>query len=522
MRRRDFLRASATALLTAEMRPRLSALGPAHRDMSVCRSRERGCEAPAESAPVQQAPRAPGSEAARPRAGSTLRPVPSPRQLAWHRRSRGLFVHFGINTFTDREWGDGTEDPRRFAPARLDARQWARAARAGGFGSLILTAKHHDGFCLWPSAYTDHSVRRSPWRDGHGDVVRELTDACRAEGLGAGIYLSPWDRHEPSYGDSPRYNDHFVAQLMELLTRYGPIVEVWFDGANGEGPNGKKQVYDWARYHAVIRRLQPDAVIFSDAGPDIRWIGNEQGTAGDPDWCPVDPDAVPYPGYGSPAATAMLQHGDPHGTVWRPGEADVSIRPGWFWHPAEDARVKSADTLEELYFQSVGRNAGLLLNVPPTTDGLFHPTDVERLTTLGDRLRSLFGSDFARGARATASSAAGPGHGAARVSDGDPERFWMPRAGDPAPRVELELRHPAAFDVVCIGEAIAWGQTVARWAVDAWTGRGWTPVARGTTIGHRRLARIPAVTASRVRLTIEQALDTPRIATLSLHRSGTA
>jgi len=223
-------------------------------------------------------------------------PRPTRAQLRYQRRERALFLHLGVNTFTDREWGTGDESPSVFNPPALDARQWARCARAAGFHSMVLTAKHHDGFCLWPSALTEHSVRQSPWRGGDGDVVRELTDACRAEGLGAGLYLSPWDRHERSYGDSPRYNDFYVAQLTELLTRYGPIAEVWFDGANGEGPNGKRQTYDWDRFHRTVRRLQPDAVMFSDAGPDVRWIGNEHGMAGDPNWAMVDPRAVPFPG----------------------------------------------------------------------------------------------------------------------------------------------------------------------------------------------------------------------------------
>ncbi|NJD20587.1 MAG: alpha-L-fucosidase, partial [Gemmatimonadetes bacterium] len=230
------------------------------------------------------------------RARPGWRPAPTPAQLAWQRDELALFLHFGVNTFTDREWGDGTEDPALFTPERLDARQWARAARAAGFRAKILTAKHHDGFCLWPTATTRHSVAGSPWRAGGGDVVREFADACRAEGLKAGMYCSPWDRNAPAYGDSPRYNDLYRDQLTELLTRYGPLAEVWFDGANGEGPNGRRQLYDWPRTWALVRRLQPEAVIFSDAGPDVRWIGNVRGSAGDPNWSTVDPAVVPFPG----------------------------------------------------------------------------------------------------------------------------------------------------------------------------------------------------------------------------------
>ena len=257
-----------------------------------------------------------------------VRPVPSPAQLRWQREELALFLHFGINTFLDREWGDGTESPRLFNPGALDARAWARDAKSAGFRSLVLTAKHHDGFCLWPSATTTHSVRSSPWRGGHGDLMRELADACRLEGLGLGVYLSPWDRHEPRYGDSPAYMRVYLAQLEELLTRYGAINEVWFDGANGEGPNGRKQQYDWPSIHSLVRRLQPGAVIFSDAGPDVRWIGNESGVAGETCWSTIDPAAVPYAGYDAPGVGDLLQRGAPDGRVWRPGESDVSIRPG--------------------------------------------------------------------------------------------------------------------------------------------------------------------------------------------------
>lgn len=418
-----------------------------------------------------------------------MRPRPSAAQLRYQRAERALFLHFGINTFTDREWGDGTESPSLFNPSALDARQWARSAKRAGFRSLILTAKHHDGFCLWPSAVTQHSVASSPWRDGGGDVVREFTDACREEGLGAGLYLSPWDRHEPSYGDSPRYNDFYIAQLTELLTRYGPITEVWFDGANGEGPNGKHQVYDWERIHRTVRRLQPGAVIFSDAGPDVRWIGNEKGIAGDPNWCTVNPDTVPYPGVSGPAVEAMLQHGDPAGRVWRPGEADVSIRPGWFWHEAENGKVKTADELVDLYFMSVGRNANLLLNVPPTRDGLLHDADVAALSAFSDRLNAIFETDLAAGARIAKSSHA----------------------------LTLTLPEPVQFDVVDLSEAIEHGQRVAGYRVEAWDGGRWATISRGTTIGHRKLDRVALTRTDRVRVVVEEAVGNPVLKRVGLY-----
>ena len=415
------------------------------------------------------------------------RPRPTPAQLAWQRDELALFLHFGVNTFTDREWGDGREDPAVFAPARLDARQWARAAHAAGFRAMILTAKHHDGFCLWPSRTTDHSVARSPWRGGRGDVVREFTDACRAFGLKPGLYLSPWDRNAPSYGDSPRYNDMYAAQLTELLTGYGRIHEVWFDGANGEGPNGRRQEYDWPRVFGLVRRLQPDAVMFSDAGPDVRWIGNERGSAGETNWSTMDPGAVPYPGPPGDAVLKALQTGDPAGTVWRPGETDTSIRPGWFHHPAEDGRVRTVDELVELYFTSVGRNSKLLLNVPPTRDGLLHDTDVARLAGMRARLDALFRTDLAAGRRVV----------------------WR-ATGARSATLEIGLGAPVRLAIADLREDITRGQIVARYALEGLDGERWRPLSRGTTIGYRKLDRFEPAAVRRVRLTIEEALEPPR------------
>jgi len=270
---------------------------------------------------------------------------PTPQQLAWQESELTMFLHFGINTFTDREWGDGKEDPKLFNPIELDARQWVQVAKDAGFKYMILTAKHHDGFCLWPSEYTEHSVKNSPWRAGKGDVVRELADACQEAGMKMGIYLSPWDRHEQTYGDSPVYNQYFRNQLTELLTNYGEISEVWFDGACGEGPNGRRQEYDWQSYYEVIRKLQPNAVI-AICGPDIRWVGNEDGVARETEWSVQDANPV--------------IHKDIEGKVWYPAECDVSIRPGWFWHKSQDDKVKSLEHLLDIYYKSVGRNRTLL------------------------------------------------------------------------------------------------------------------------------------------------------------------
>jgi alpha-L-fucosidase len=423
------------------------------------------------------------------------RPLPSAAQLAWQRDELAMFLHFGVNTFTDREWGDGKEDPAIFAPQHLDARQWARVAKAAGVRALILTAKHHDGFCLWPTRTTRHSVASSPWRGGSGDVVREFADACRAEGLRPGLYLSPWDRNNPSYGDSARYNDLYCDQLAELLTGYGTLAEVWFDGANGEGPNGKKQVYDWPRVWTLVRRLQPAAVIFSDAGPDVRWCGNEQGIAGDPNWSTVDPAIVTYPGASGPGVIGALQHGDPAGTVWRPAEADTSIRPGWFYHQAEDARVKTADQLLDLYLSSVGRNSKLLLNVPPTRDGLLHDIDAARLTEFHERQQALFATELIDGKSIT----------------------WNSSGGLRA--AEIDLGRRAAANVVRLGEDITHGQTVARYSVFGADGSGWKPLSSGTTIGHARIDRFPTAALRRVRLVIDEGIGPTTGLTIKLYGS---
>ena len=429
----------------------------------------------ASRAPLRGAPRGSG------------RPFPSPAQLAWQRDELALFLHFGVNTFTDREWGDGREDPGIFDPTRLDPREWARTARMAGFRAMILTAKHHDGFCLWPTRTTGHSVAASPWRLGQGDVVREFVDACHAEGLKAGLYLSPWDRNNPAYGDSPKYNDLYCDQLTELLTHYGPIAEVWFDGANGEGPNGKRQIYDWPRFFRLVRQLQPNAVMFSDAGPDVRWCGNEKGTAGDPNWSTVNPDSVTFPGADGPGVTDALQHGDRDGTVWRPAEVDVSIRPGWFYHPAEDGQVRTVDNLESLYFSSVGRNGKLLLNIPPTRDGLLHSTDVARLAGFRVRLNSVFERDLARDARRTSSV----------IASGRAE-------------LELDLGRAVTVAVARLEEDITRGQSVARYTLYGAVDRDWRVLSHGSTIGSTKLDLFEPVTVRRVRLAIEDAAGIPQ------------
>jgi alpha-L-fucosidase len=420
--------------------------------------------------------------------------LPSRAQLDWQRDELAMFIHFGVNTFSNREWGDGKESPSSFNPTALDARQWARSARAAGFRAMVLTAKHHDGFCLWPTATTDHSVRSSPFRGGNGDVVREFVDACRAEQLRVGLYLSPWDRNAPSYGDSPRYNDMYIAQLTELLTRYGAIHEVWFDGANGEGPNGKRQTYDWPRVWGKVKELQPQSVIFSDAGPDVRWIGNERGVAGTTNWSTVNPAIVPYPGMSGDEVMRSLQDGDRDGSVWRPGETDVSIRPGWFYHPAEDARVKSVDDLVEIYCTGVGRNSKLLLNVPPTPEGLLHSVDVQRLTGMREKLDRMFANDVVRGSPAR----------------------WRVLSDTAAVHTVLFAREERV-SVLDVREDITRGQRVAEYAIEGLVGERWQLLTRGTTIGYRRIDRIPPVSVKGLRVSISDARHRPEAVQLAAY-----
>ena len=430
---------------------------------------------------------------------------PSRRQLAWQRLELTAFLHFGINTFTDREWGDGRESPALFNPSALDARQWMRVLRSAGVRLVILTAKHHDGFALWPSRYTSHSVSASPWRGGRGDVVGEVVAAARAEGLRFGVYLSPWDRHEPSYGDSPRYNEFFRTQLRELLTRYGRIDEVWFDGAKGEGVD---QHYDWESYYRLIRELQPQAAI-AIMGPDVRWVGTESGIGRETEWSVV---AAPAADHRLAAAGLWRPEVDPQAPdlggrgrlegarslFWYPAEVDVSIRPGWFYHAAEDSRVKSVPELLDIYFNSVGRNATLLLNVPPDRRGLIAAPDSAALAQLGGVLRATFARDLAAGARRSAVS-----------RDSSAVLTWT-------------LAATAAFDVITLQERIEEGQRVERFEVDVWQEGGWRTVASGTTIGYKRLLRFPLVRSDRVRLRILAARAEPRLGRMGLFRLATA
>jgi alpha-L-fucosidase len=430
-----------------------------------------------------------------------------PRQIAWQKRELIAFIHFTVNTFTDREWGEGTEDPKIFNPTELDARQWVRVCKEAGMKLIILTAKHHDGFCLWPSEYTEHSVKNSPWKGGKGDVVGEFAAACKEAGIEVGLYLSPWDRHEKSYGDSPKYNEYFCNQLRELLTNYGPVSEVWFDGACGEGSNGKRQVYDWPKFNAVVRELAPNAVIFN--GPDVRWVGNESGFARETEWSVVGVDTLEGLGYsleaggritGKDLGSFVLLRKSKY-MVWYPAETDVSIRPGWFYHATEDGKVKSIKQLLEIYYASVGRNSLLLLNLPPDRRGLIHETDAARLAEFGRIIRETFKTNLATSSQTTG--------GAEKLVDGKWDSAWSPSEGKTTVTIEFDLGGAKTFNCVMVQEYIPEGQRVEEFSVEAWDGAAFKPVAKGTTIGYKRLIRFENTTANKVRLNILKSRATP-------------
>ena len=425
-------------------------------------------------------------------------PLPSPQQLAWQRLEFIAFAHFGMNTFTDREWGEGNEDTKLFNPTDFDARQWATVLKEAGVKLLILTAKHLDGFCLWPSQFTVHCVRNSPWRGGKGDVVREVVDALREQQIRVGLYLSPWDRNQPAYGDSPKYNQYFLNQLRELLTNYGPIDEVWFDGACEEGPNGKKQEYDWPGYYALIRELQPDALI-AISGPDIRWVGNESGVAREDESSVVKRNSQ---------------------LAWHPAECDVSIRPGWFYHAAEDGKVKSLATLADIYFKSVGRNSVLLLNIPPDRRGRIADPDVARLKEFRAFIDQLYGTDYAKNAATKASSRRDASVHERRLIDGNLDTCWTPDKS--TGYVEFDLSQARTFNVARIQENIALGERVQAYHVEVREGGKWRAITAGRVIGHKQLRRFPAVTARRVRLVIDQASAPPAISEFGLHFNSLA
>ncbi|MGW0860258.1 alpha-L-fucosidase [Streptomyces sp. NPDC002690] len=466
------------------------------------------------------------------RALSEIRP--SARQLAWQEMEFYGFIHFGMNTMTDREWGEGHDAPALFDPSDLDADQWVASLKSAGMTGVILTCKHHDGFCMWPSDATDYSVASSPWRGGTGDVVAEVADAARRHGLKFGVYLSPWDRTEASYGSGSAYDDFYVAQLTELLTRYGPVFSVWLDGANGEGPNGKRQTYDWERYYAVVRELQPDAVI-NVCGPDVRWCGNEAGETRPDEWSVV-PRALQDAertasvsqqaddgefsrlvrsddrDLGSRAALA----GHESDLVWYPAEVNTSIRPGWFHHTAEDTQVRSVDELFTIYQRSVGGNSCFLLNVPPAADGRLRDADVAALGGLGRRIEEF----RSRRIGATATVTSGIPGDVATAWPGRADTPWRPAATDTRPAVTLTFDEPSTIEAVVLGEDITEGQRVEHVVVRGGLAGEWTTLAETSAVGYQRILTFPPAEADTVVFEITAMRDTPVVARVAAIGAG--
>ena len=425
-------------------------------------------------------------------------PTPSNRQLLWQQMETTAFLHFTVNTFTDKEWGDGTESEAVFNPTKLDARQWIKALKNAGFKMAIITAKHHDGFCLWPSAFTKHSVKNSPWKNGKGDVVKEVADACREYGLKFGVYLSPWDRHETSYG-TQSYNTYYKNQLRELLSNYGEISEVWFDGAKGE--NAKSMEYDFRGYWQLVRKLQPKAVIFSDAGPDVRWVGNEKGNAGQTCWSTIDTAGM-APGKADPS---YLNVGDPNGKNWVPAETDVSIRPGWFYHPKENDKVKSPKDLVNLYYQSVGHNSLLLLNIPPNREGLLSDQDVASIIGFRKILNETFATNFARG------------NVASSLTDKKLNTFILLKANQP---LVIDFKKPVEIDRAMLQENIATGQRIVKALIEYWDGTTWEKLDEFTTVGYKRLLRFDVHTTQKIRLTILESKGIVQLAEIGFYKAS--
>lgn len=444
--------------------------------------------------------------------------VPSARQVKWHELEFYAFIHFGINTFYNSEWGTGNEDPAKFNPTELDTDQWIESLKAAGIKAAILTCKHHDGFCLWPSKHTEHSVKNSPYKDGKGDIVREMAESCKKYGIEFGVYLSPWDMHDERYGDSPKYNDYFIDQLTELLTEYGELFTVWFDGACGEGLNGKRQEYDWDRYYSHIRELQPDATI-AISGPDVRWCGNEAGDCRSSEWNVVpsrlaEPDGIAEISQKEDDASfrerkltwqdedlgsrEMLK--DEKDLVWYPAEVDTSIRPGWFYHEEEDDKVKSLEHLLDIYYNSVGGNATLLLNLPPDKRGLIHENDVKRLKEIGEYLEKTFSNSITSEAKITASSVE-EGFVAENIKTED-QNFYKSPDGEEQVTLTFEFETSHAVNHVVLRENLAYSQRIEAFEIIAETDSGHKKIYEGTVVGSRKICKFDTIETKKITLNI--------------------
>lgn len=427
-------------------------------------------------------------------------PLPTKAQLAWHETEFYLFMHFGPNTFTGKEWGEGDEPEDIFNPAELDCRQWCRIAKEAGAKGIIITAKHHDGFCLWPSKYSKHTVRESKWKEGKGDVLKDLSQACREFGLKFGVYISPWDRNHPDYG-TEKYNDVFVGMMREIFQNYGPVWELWWDGANGEGPNGKRQEYDWRRYENTVRQLSPKTVVFSDIGPDIRWVGNENGFVGDPNWNFLDTAGYKR-GIGAPA-NDTLNHGNYYGKHWIPAECDVSIRPGWFYREAENSKVKSPEKLFDIYLKSVGRGANLLLNIPPDKRGLIHEADSAALMQFRKMRDENFATNLLKDADSYYEFSQKDLYNKPLLLRGfDTTSAYY---GINLQNFIVQLSQPVKTNCIVLREAIHLGQTIRRFSIVLYSNDKPIGEVQGTSVGRKRILTFPATTITSFRVYLEDA-----------------
>ncbi len=441
-----------------------------------------------------------------------ISPLPNAKQLAWQNKPFYLFIHFGPNTFTDLEWGKGSEKEEVFNPLALDCRQWCRIAKAAGATGIVITAKHHDGFCLWPSAYSKHTVAQSPWRNGKGDVLKELSAACREYGLSMGVYLSPWDRNHPAYG-TDAYNEVFINMMEEVVRNYGPFFEFWWDGANGEGPNGKKMIYDWHGFESTIRRIAPNTMVFSDIGPDMRWVGNENGIAGTTNWNLLDTAGFSR-GAGAPPDDTLNQ-GNVNGKNWIPAECDVSIRPGWFYHVKEDSLVKSPEKLFDIYLKSVGRGANLILNVPPDPRGLISPYDSAALMGFAKLRQESFGNSLLKKKHRI------------QIFDGNTEQdsndsksiIFEPGNKYKEQRLQIKFDDEQIINCIRLNERIQNGQQIKSFSIKLYD-KNFTLLYNNTytTIGHQRILSFPAKKIKYIEVRILDAKQSPVINGIDVFR----
>ena len=438
-------------------------------------------------------------------------PKPSPQQLVWHNMEFYLFAHFGPNTFTDLEWGKGTEKEEVFNPKKLDCNQWCRVAKTAGAKGIIITAKHHDGFCLWPSKFSKHTVRESKWEDGKGDVLKELSAACKKYGLKFGVYISPWDRNHPDYG-TEKYNDVFVNMMTELFTNYGPIWELWWDGANGEGPNGKKQVYDWKRFRETVKKLSPNTVVFSDVGPDIRWCGNESGIAGSTNWNNLNIDDF-APGANGPS-TDTLNAGNVNGKYWIPAECDVSIRPGWFYHKAEDDKVKTPEQLFQLYLKSVGRGANLLLNVPPDGNGLITSFDSAALIGFKKIKEENFKNNLST--KATAYIYSNDSIKAKGLINDNRSSTFAVLSNLQKEFIQIHFNKSTKINCIVLKEKIQDGQSVKKFYIQVRNNKQ-LETYMNSTIGQKRIITFPSIVADDVLIHFVDSKGAVKISEIELY-----